>query len=64
MGSREVTMEIKYAAVFALVQAGGESVASVCDLLQISRKSKSYYKYLARFCSEGLEGLHRGRVGR
>jgi transposase len=62
MGSREVTMEIKYAAVFALVQAGGESVASVCDRLQISRKS--YYKYLARFCSEGLEGLHRGRVGR
>jgi transposase len=55
MGSREVTMEIKYAAVFASVQAGGESVASVCDRLQISRKS--YYKYLARFCSEGLEGL-------
>jgi transposase InsO family protein len=55
MGSREVTMEIKYAAVFASVQAGGESVASVCDRLQISRKS--YYKYLARFCGEGLEGL-------
>jgi transposase InsO family protein len=55
MGSREVTMEIKYAAVFASVQAGGESVTSVCERLQISRKS--YYKYLARFCSDGLEGL-------
>jgi hypothetical protein len=30
MGTKEVTMEIKYAAVFASVQAGGESVTSVC----------------------------------
>jgi transposase InsO family protein len=55
MGIKEVTMETKYAAVFAAVQAGGESVTSVCDRLQISRKS--YYKYLARFESDGLEGL-------
>src|SRR4249919_3355671 len=55
MGMKEVTMEIKYAAVFASVQAGRESVTSVCDRLGISRKS--YYKYLARFDSEGLEGL-------
>ena len=55
MGTKEVTMETKYAAVFALVQAGGESVTSVCDRLQISRKS--YYKYLARLESDGLEGL-------
>jgi transposase-like protein len=55
MGTREVTMEMKYAAVFAAVQAGGESVTSVCARLGISRKS--YYKYLARFRNEGLEGL-------
>jgi transposase InsO family protein len=55
MGSKGVTMEIKYAAVFASVQAGGESVTEVCVRLGISRKS--YYKYLARFASEGLEGL-------
>jgi transposase-like protein len=48
-------MEIKYAAVFASVQAGGESVTSVCDRLGISRKS--YYKYLNRFRDEGVEGL-------
>ena len=48
-------MEIKYAAMFASVQAGGESVTSVCARLGISRKS--YYKYLGRFASEGLEGL-------
>lgn len=55
MGTKEVTMETKYAAVFASVQAGRESVTEVCDRLGISRKS--YYKYLGRFCSEGLEGL-------
>ena len=55
MGTKEVTMETKYAAVFASVQAGRESVTGVCDRLGISRKS--YYKYLARFGSEGLEGL-------
>lgn len=55
MGTKEVTMEIKYAAVFASVQAGGESVTSVCARLGISRKS--YYKYLGRFSNEGLEGL-------
>lgn len=55
MGSEEVTMEVKYAAVFASVQAGGESVTEVCARLGISRKS--YYKYLGRFASEGLEGL-------
>ena len=55
MGSKDVTMETKYAAVFASVQAGRESVSQVCARLGISRKS--YYKYLARFASEGLEGL-------
>src|SRR5215216_2434056 len=55
MGMKEVTMEIKYAAVFAFVQSDGESVTSVCDRLGISRKS--YYKYRARFECEGLEGL-------
>ena len=55
MGSKDVTMETKYAAVFASVQAGRESVSQVCARLGISRKS--YYKYLARFGSEGLDGL-------
>jgi transposase-like protein len=55
MGTKEVIMEIKYAAMFASVQAGGESVTEVCARLGISRKS--YYKYLSRFRSEGLEGL-------
>jgi hypothetical protein len=55
MGTNEVTMEMKYAAVFASVQAGGESVTAVCVRLGISRTS--YYKYLVRFRSEGLEGL-------
>jgi leucine-zipper of insertion element IS481 len=56
MGTREVTIEIKYAAMFASVQAGKESVSELCARLGgISRKS--YYKYLARFASEGLEGL-------
>src|SRR5215207_4035798 len=55
MGCKDVTMETKYAAVFASVQAGRESVTQVCARLGISRKS--YYKYLARFASEGLDGL-------
>src|SRR5688572_8531315 len=55
MGSKDVTMETRYAAVFASVQAGRESVSQVCARLGISRKS--YYKYLARFGSEGLDGL-------
>lgn len=60
MGSEEVTMETKYAALFASVQAGQESVTELYARLGISRKS--YYKYLARFASEGLEGL-RSRSG-
>jgi transposase InsO family protein len=52
---KEVTMEIKYAAMFASVQAGKESVTELCARLGISRKS--YYKYRARFASEGLDGL-------
>ena len=55
MGTKEVSMEIKYAAMFGSVQAGKESVTELCTRLGISRKS--YYKYLARFTSEGLEGL-------
>jgi transposase InsO family protein len=55
MGTKEVTMEVKYAAMFASVQAGRESVTELCARLGISRKS--YYKYLARFRSEGVEGL-------
>jgi len=55
MGTKEVTMEVKYAAMFASVQAGRESVTELCARLGISRKS--YYKYLGRFASEGLEGL-------
>ena len=60
MGTKEVTMETKYAALFASVQAGQESVTELYARLGISRKS--YYKYLARFASEGLEGL-RSRSG-
>jgi hypothetical protein len=33
MGSRDVTMEIKYAAMFASVQAGKESVTELCARL-------------------------------
>ena len=55
MGTKEVTMEVKYAAMFASVQAGKESVSELCVRLGISRKS--YYKYRARFIGEGLEGL-------
>jgi hypothetical protein len=36
-------METKYAAVFASVQAGRESVTQVCDRLGISRKSTSIW---------------------
>jgi transposase InsO family protein len=55
MGTKEVTMEVKYAAMFASVQAGKESVTELCARLGISRKS--YDKYRARFACEGLEGL-------
>ena len=48
-------METKYAAMFAAVQAGGETVTDVCARLEISRKS--YYKYRSRFQAEGLAGL-------
>ena len=55
MGTKEVTMEVKYAAIFASVQAGKESVTEVCARLGLSRNS--YFKYRARFAGEGLEGL-------
>jgi hypothetical protein len=55
MAQKRVTMETKYAAVFASVQAGHETVTGVCDRLGISRKT--YYKYRARFEAEGLAGL-------
>jgi len=48
-------MEIKYAAMFASVQSGQETVTGVCERLGISRKS--YYKYRARFLAEGTAGL-------
>jgi transposase len=48
-------METKYAAMFAVVGTGQESVTQVCDRLGISRKS--YYKYRARFAAEGTAGL-------
>jgi hypothetical protein len=48
-------METKYAAMFASVDGGLESVTAVCARLQISRQS--YYKYRRRFAVEGLEGL-------
>ena len=44
-----------------LCRLGGESVSSVCARLGDSRQS--YYKYLARFDSEGLEGCSPGRGG-
>ena len=55
MGQKVVTMEIKYAAVFAAVQSGRETVTAVCARLGISRTS--YYKYRGRFAAEGLVGL-------
>jgi transposase len=55
MGQKDVSMEIKYAAVFASVQGNQESVTEVCARLGISRTS--FYKYRARFAVEGLEGL-------
>ncbi len=55
MGQKVVTMETKYAAMFALVQAGHESVTGLCVRLGISRKT--YYKYRARFAAEGAAGL-------
>ena len=48
-------MEIKYAAMFASVQSGQETVTGLCQRLGISRKS--YYKYRARFLAEGTAGL-------
>ena len=48
-------MEIKYAAMFASVQSGQETVTGLCQRLGISRKS--YYKYRARFLAEGMAGL-------
>lgn len=55
MGQKVVPVETKYAAMFALVGAGEESVTALCARLGISRKS--YYKYRARFQAEGLDGL-------
>ena len=62
MAQKVVTMEIKYAAMFASVQAGQESVTGLCQRLGISRKT--YYKYRARFLAEGWRGWSRGRGGR
>jgi hypothetical protein len=55
MGQKVVLMETKYAAMFASVQSGRETVTEVCARLGISRKS--YYKYRARFETEGIAGL-------
>jgi len=55
MGQKVVTMETKYASVFAVVGSGQESVVEVCARLGVSRKS--YYKYRARFAAEGVAGL-------
>jgi hypothetical protein len=62
MGSRDVTMEIKYAAMFASVQAGNESVTELCARLGISRKS--YYKYRPGSPVRGWRGCGHGRGGR
>jgi Integrase core domain len=40
MGAKEVTMEIKYAAMFASVQAGKESVTELCARLVESQPKK------------------------
>lgn len=48
-------METKYAAMFASVDQGQESVTEVCERLQISRQT--FYKYRRRFADEGIEGL-------
>ena len=55
MGQKVVTMETKYAAMFASVGSGRESVTEVCARLEISRKT--YYKFRARFAAEGTAGL-------
>jgi hypothetical protein len=55
MGQKVVRMETKYAAMFAVVGAGEESVTGLCARLGISRKS--FYKYRDRFQAEGLDGL-------
>jgi hypothetical protein len=56
MGQKAVSMETKYAAMFASVEHGWESVTEVCARLGISRQT--YYKYRRRLAVEGLEGLH------
>ena len=48
-------METKYAAMFASVDGGRESVTQVCARLGISRQT--FYKYRRRFALEGLDGL-------
>jgi hypothetical protein len=48
-------METKYAAMFASVDQGRESVTEVCARVGISRQT--YYKYRRRFAVEGLDGL-------
>jgi transposase-like protein len=56
MGQKAVSMETKYAAMFASVERGRESVTGVCARLGISRQT--YYKYRRRLAVEGMEGLH------
>lgn len=55
VGQEAVSMQTKFAAMFASVSQGRESVSEVCTRLQISRQT--YYKYRRRFAEEGLEGL-------
>jgi hypothetical protein len=55
MGQKGVSMETKYAAMFASVRQGRETVTAVCARVGISRTS--YYTYRSRFEAEGLEGL-------
>jgi transposase InsO family protein len=56
MGQETVPMETKYAAMFASVGQGRESVSELCARLGISRQT--YYKYRRRLAEEGLDGLH------
>jgi transposase InsO family protein len=55
MGQEAVSMVMKYAAMFASVGQGRESVSEVCARLGISRQT--YYKYRRRLVEEGLDGL-------
>ena len=55
MSRKVITMEQKYAAVFADVASGRSNVAKVCAELGISRDT--YYRYRRRFAAEGLAGL-------